>query len=65
MFKNRLVPISSETKDECKDCGCNVNTDKINKLQSLHETLSKKPFLTMREIMLLNESKKVLMSAKR
>ena len=65
MFKNRLIPISSETKDECKDCGCNVNTDKINKLQALHEKLAMKSFKTMKEVMLLNEARKIINNAKR
>jgi hypothetical protein len=42
-----------------------VNTDKIDKLQSLHETLSKKSFLSMKEVMLLNEARKIINNAKR
>ena len=72
MYKNRLSPVSwssGASQEECKDCGCgkpNLAHDaKIEKLQSLHETLSKKPFLTMKEVMLMNEAKKILSSKKK
>jgi hypothetical protein len=34
-------------------------------LQAMYETLSKRPFKTMKDVMLLNESKKVLNSGKK
>jgi hypothetical protein len=66
MFKNRLVPINNETgATNTSSITPKVNTDKIDKLQSLHETLSKKSFLSMKEVMLLNEARKIINNAKR
>jgi len=39
--------------------------EKVQKLESLCETYSKRPFLTMREVLLLNKSKKILSSIKK
>ena len=55
--------IGEETKKECKSCGCgqlNTKHDKIHKLQSLKEAYAKKPFLTMKQVLLLNEVNKLL-----
>lgn len=65
MFKNRLSPIDGSGESNVASITPKINSGKIDKLQSLHEKLSKKPFLTMKEVMLLNESKKVLLAAKR
>ena len=62
------IEVDETNKSECQDCGCGkVNTqhDKIKKLQALHERYSKKPFLTMKEVMLLNEARKIINNAKR
>jgi hypothetical protein len=65
MFKNRLIPIDN-VAGIANTSTPKVNaSDKMQKLQALYETLSKRPFKTMKDVMLLNESKKVLNSGKK
>lgn len=74
--KTGLASIGESIKKECKECGCGVKecngnckkseakADKIKKLKALSEAYAKKPFLTMKEVMLLNEAKKILSNVK-
>ena len=74
--KKGLTTIGESVKKECKSCGCGIKecdgkckksvakADKIKKLKALSEAYAKKPFLTMKEVMLLNEAKKILNNVK-